>query len=480
MRWIITALLFAGSLFGQPIEGPYLIYYDSTQTYFGQPFFVWRDSVTAQVYYGKNVGDNGVWGMRNYSLNVHRFTVGEVVLRSSSNTDDIHRLIVSENRWAIFSLTFGRGLLVIGIDDSITASRNYYFNCSPSGSSNGFAYDLLHRGNDDWTFGGFIGTIGWDGNPPAFCGLILNIDNDVDHEILSQNEELEFPKIGPSYLNIIELDADSFAVFHNTTRARSFISLVGQGAQLEDSMLWLDQSNSIRQVLDVERIGGSTFRVLGTDAPANSVFTMVRNISVAEQMAVRVAIDGDFEVDNYCRVPGYGWALLDITDSVIRLLRVSSDGTPTSNPGLLATPEPNFEFEWAKVSADTNGTIFVYYGEVTTEFPYHRKVQYFSLDWDSPLDTREFPAPVPNEISLTTYPNPFNSTVRIDYELPHASDARVSIFNTLGEEVATLFDGHTNAGTHMLSWSPNGASGVYFVKLVSGDFVTSRKILYIR
>lgn len=87
---------------------------------------------------------------------------------------------------------------------------------------------------------------------------------------------------------------------------------------------------------------------------------------------------------------------------------------------------------------------------------------------------------VPQVFSLTTYPNPFNSTVRIDYELPRASDIQVNIYNTLGEEVATLFDGRSNAGTHSLSWSPNTASGVYFVKLVSGDFVTSRKILYLR
>ncbi|MBL0062825.1 MAG: T9SS type A sorting domain-containing protein [bacterium] len=61
-----------------------------------------------------------------------------------------------------------------------------------------------------------------------------------------------------------------------------------------------------------------------------------------------------------------------------------------------------------------------------------------------------------------------------------ASDISVSIYNTLGEEVATLFNGHTNAGTHSISWSPNSASGVYFVKLFAGEFVTSRKVLYIR
>ena len=89
-------------------------------------------------------------------------------------------------------------------------------------------------------------------------------------------------------------------------------------------------------------------------------------------------------------------------------------------------------------------------------------------------------ATFPTDFSLTTFPNPFNASVRIDYELPRASDVRVSIHNTLGQQVATLFNGRANAGTHTLNWSPETASGVYLVKLVSGTFVTSRKILYIR
>lgn len=87
---------------------------------------------------------------------------------------------------------------------------------------------------------------------------------------------------------------------------------------------------------------------------------------------------------------------------------------------------------------------------------------------------------VPQGYSLSTYPNPFNSTVRIDYELPRASDVELTVHNTLGQQVASLFSGRAQAGAHSVSWSPDAASGVYFVKLVSGDFTTSRKVLYIR
>ncbi|MBL0062828.1 MAG: T9SS type A sorting domain-containing protein [bacterium] len=139
-----------------------------------------------------------------------------------------------------------------------------------------------------------------------------------------------------------------------------------------------------------------------------------------------------------------------------------------------------YQFEWAKVTADTFGHVYIYYGEVNLNSPSIKRVQYVSTNWQDVLPVGEGSYALPNDFSLSTYPNPFNSTVRIDYELSKSSDVQVSIFNTLGQQVATLFNGHTNAGTHTLNWSPDAASGVYFVKLASGEFVASRKILYIR
>jgi len=102
------------------------------------------------------------------------------------------------------------------------------------------------------------------------------------------------------------------------------------------------------------------------------------------------------------------------------------------------------------------------------------------VPWDAPLNTHNSSPQIPTDISLSTYPNPFNSSVRIDYDLPRASDVQLSIYNILGEEVTTLFDGHAIAGTHTLSWSPNAASGVYFIKLEAATFVKTQKLLYIR
>ena len=66
------------------------------------------------------------------------------------------------------------------------------------------------------------------------------------------------------------------------------------------------------------------------------------------------------------------------------------------------------------------------------------------------------------------YPNPFNQFVRLNYMLPAAADARLSIYDITGREVATLADGSRQlaVGHHSLVWDAAGmASGVYFVRL---------------
>ncbi|MCC6475467.1 T9SS type A sorting domain-containing protein [bacterium] len=87
---------------------------------------------------------------------------------------------------------------------------------------------------------------------------------------------------------------------------------------------------------------------------------------------------------------------------------------------------------------------------------------------------------VPRSFSLSTYPNPFNSSVAIEYELQRAGEIELAVFNTLGQKVESLFEGNASPGRHEVTWSPSGTSGVYFVKLASGEYQQSRKILYLK
>jgi photosystem II stability/assembly factor-like uncharacterized protein len=93
----------------------------------------------------------------------------------------------------------------------------------------------------------------------------------------------------------------------------------------------------------------------------------------------------------------------------------------------------------------------------------------------------------PNAFKLfQNYPNPFNPTTTIKFDLPRASKVTLKIYNILGEEVATLFSGSLNSGSHSIEWSrPAGiASGIYFYRLCamneSRRFEKSKKLLLLK
>jgi hypothetical protein len=74
---------------------------------------------------------------------------------------------------------------------------------------------------------------------------------------------------------------------------------------------------------------------------------------------------------------------------------------------------------------------------------------------------------LPEALALhQSYPNPFNPSTTIRYDLPLATHATVEVFNTVGERVATLVNEQRPAGRHILTFVAEGLpSGVYFCRL---------------
>jgi len=79
------------------------------------------------------------------------------------------------------------------------------------------------------------------------------------------------------------------------------------------------------------------------------------------------------------------------------------------------------------------------------------------------------------------YPNPFNPTTVVMYDLPSARHVSLKVYNTLGQEVATLVDGYRDAGHHVALFDArNLASGVYYSKLQAGEFSSTQKMVVAR
>lgn len=79
------------------------------------------------------------------------------------------------------------------------------------------------------------------------------------------------------------------------------------------------------------------------------------------------------------------------------------------------------------------------------------------------------------------YPNPFNPNTTIKFSIPTSTRLSLKVYNTLGQEVATLADGEFGAGTYSVQWNAAGfASGVYFYRLQSGNHAETRKLILLR
>jgi len=76
---------------------------------------------------------------------------------------------------------------------------------------------------------------------------------------------------------------------------------------------------------------------------------------------------------------------------------------------------------------------------------------------------------------LGNYPNPFNPSTTIRYDLPERTDVELSVVDVTGRQIALLVDAEQSAGFYSVSWDAsdagsNLASGVYFVRLRAGSF----------
>jgi len=79
------------------------------------------------------------------------------------------------------------------------------------------------------------------------------------------------------------------------------------------------------------------------------------------------------------------------------------------------------------------------------------------------------------------YPNPFNPTTKIRFTIPnvetgHAPSVQLKVYDVLGKEVATLVNEEKPAGIYEVElYATDLSSGIYYYKLVAGDFVDVKK-----
>lgn len=114
-----------------------------------------------------------------------------------------------------------------------------------------------------------------------------------------------------------------------------------------------------------------------------------------------------------------------------------------------------------------------YKGDVESE--YSNEVSFVSVSVNEET-------PIPKEHSMSqNYPNPFNPVTKLKFALPQRAHIKLSIFDTLGNEIKIILNKELHAGNHEINFdASNFTSGVYFYRIQTGDFVQTKKMILLR
>jgi hypothetical protein len=113
--------------------------------------------------------------------------------------------------------------------------------------------------------------------------------------------------------------------------------------------------------------------------------------------------------------------------------------------------------------------------------------------YDSLMRVRDIPTIVQNENQMPlnfslgdAYPNPFNPSTTIEFQIPKESWVTLKIYDILGKEVTTLINEITSPGKHTVKFDIRAAtnrdasSGVYFYRLQAGTYSTTKKLVLLK
>ncbi len=97
-------------------------------------------------------------------------------------------------------------------------------------------------------------------------------------------------------------------------------------------------------------------------------------------------------------------------------------------------------------------------------------------------DVEESSTTLPNDFKLEqNYPNPFNPSTTISFSIPVEGNVSLKIFNTIGQEIATIVSENLSAGIYSYKWNAKEqANGIYFYKLTAESFSETKKMILLK
>jgi hypothetical protein len=159
----------------------------------------------------------------------------------------------------------------------------------------------------------------------------------------------------------------------------------------------------------------------------------------------------------------------------------------TSNNGVFtvvnfpAVVQPNqygfaqIKFTPTAVNQNYNGELTVSNNDSTIKVSLHGVC-------GNPIGITQISGEVPDRFSLSqNYPNPFNPMTNVKFQIPNAGFVKLIVFDILGREVSTLVNEELKQGTYSVNWNAvNNPSGIYFYRLITGDFIKTKRMILLK
>jgi uncharacterized delta-60 repeat protein len=209
--------------------------------------------------------------------------------------------------------------------------------------------------------------------------------------------------------------------------------------------------------------------LLKTNADGDTLWTRTFGADSNEAcLSVELARGGGYVIAGYTRSLGMG-----LSDGWV--IRLNADGDSL----------------WSMVVGDAGYETF-YYVRQTTDGGYLLAGNTSSFGAGSNdfylVKTEPDPASIddrlvlrPSSYCLSNYPNPFNPSTILVYDLPQPGHVSLRVLDVLGREVCSLEDGFAEVGTHRLTFDGSHlASGIYFARLDAGGFSQTKKLVLLK
>jgi hypothetical protein len=160
---------------------------------------------------------------------------------------------------------------------------------------------------------------------------------------------------------------------------------------------------------------------------------------------------------------------------------------PNDLPEAIANSKSDFVLAFSDSTGATDTTGIQTIEVDTANSIVTAKVEHFSTismttDDETSTEIGDQPDTKPTAYKLyENYPNPFNPSTTIKYDLKEANHVTLTVYNMLGQKVATLVDKQQQSGQHQVRFDATGmSSGIYFYRINAGDYSATHKMTLVK